>query len=689
MFAGPRAAIRVPTRLAARPLQRIFAVKSEPAKRKIPKPLAIALGVAAGLVILVFGLILLIESEAGERFIERRASAATGREVSIGDLHIKIGWRPGIRVSGLRVSNPEWAKSKDLVDTKFIEARFRLLPLLVGHVIIDELTLEQAKLGLEREQNRNTWTFKKEVKEEENKPFPAVVRHINIDHGSVFYRDTVFDTQLDMDVTGDVGGKTDAVDVVAQGTFRGQKTRGVARFPGLLPTPDTAVEMSAALTLGNITGAFAGTVRAADVDGIDIDLDVSGASLADLKRLATINLPETPPYRLQGRFRNPSEAFIFDPFSGRVGDSDLSGGASYSRSGKRPVLKANLVSTLLDFHDLGSLVGAPSKAARSEAASPKQKQQAAQLEATGKVLPQKRFEIEHWPAMDADVSFRGKKILDAGKVPIEDLNAKWIMENGVLRFEPLRFKIADGTVNANIRLDSNAKPLSGKINTDVSGLNLRKLFPVSGKMKDPLGHLYGRIDVTGHGTSVAELFGSANGRLALLVNGGSVSHLLTEVIGLDVANSLRVLATRDENVPLRCAVVDLALKSGGATPQVFVIDTTDTLVNVDGSLDFGSESLNLVTHPEPKHMSPFVLRSPIKITGTFTNPKVMPEIGPIALRGAAGVLLGALNPLLAVIPFVETGPGEDSDCGQLMKSVKSEGVKAPARKPTEAKKEQK
>ena len=65
MFAGPRAAIRVPTRLAARPLQRIFAVKSEPAKRKIPKPLAIALGVDACLVILVFGMIVLIESEAG------------------------------------------------------------------------------------------------------------------------------------------------------------------------------------------------------------------------------------------------------------------------------------------------------------------------------------------------------------------------------------------------------------------------------------------------------------------------------------------------------------------------------------------------------------------------------------------------------------------------------------------------
>jgi AsmA family protein len=664
----------------ARGLHRFLAVKALRLPKNIPKPLAITLGVAVGLLLLVFGVVLLIESEAGERFIERRASAASGRQISIGDLNIKIGWHPGIRVSGLQITNPEWAKSSHLVDTQYIDARFRLLPLLVGRVIIEDLTLTQARIGLEREKNRNTWTFKREVKEEENEPFPAIVRHIGIDRGFVFYRDTTIDTQLDIDLAGDVGGSGGAVDMTAKGTFRGQKARAVARFPGLLPTPDTSVEMSAAVTLGDITAAFAGIVRAADVDGIDIDLDVSGASLADLKRLATINLPETPPYRLQGRFRNPREAFLFDPFSGRVGDSDLSGGASYSRGGKRPVLKANLVSTLLDLDDLGPLVGAPSKTGPGETAGPKQKQQVQEVEATGKVLPQKRFKVEDWPIMDADVSFRGKKIVDAAKVPIEELSAKWVLEGGVLRFEPLRFRIAEGTVNANIRLDSNQKPLAGKINADVSHLNLRKLFPGTGKMRDPLGMLYGRIDIAGHGTSIADLFGTANGRLAFLVNGGKISNLMMEAVGLDVAEALRILSTRDVNVQLRCAVVDLAIKQGTATPQVFIIDTTDTVVSGSGTLDFRNEALKLVTRAEPKDMSPFVLRSPINITGTFKDPKVMPQIGPLVARGAAGLLLGAVNPLLAVLPFVETGPGEDTDCGQLLKRVKSEGVKAPAQK---------
>jgi uncharacterized protein involved in outer membrane biogenesis len=302
-----------------------------------------------------------------------------------------------------------------------------------------------------------------------------------------------------------------------------------------------------------------------------------------------------------------------------------------------------------------------------------------EIDATGKVLPQKRFEIEDWPIMDADVNFKGKKIVDAAKVPIDNLDAHWIMESGVLRFEPLRFRLADGTVNSNIRLDSNQKPLLGKIHMDVSALNLRKLIPGEGKLQDPLGLLYGRIDITGTGTSVAQLFATANGRIAMLVNGGQVSNLLMELVGIDVAEALLILATKDPKVALRCAVIDLEIKNGVATPQVFVIDTVDTIVTGSGTIDFRTETLDLVTRAEPKDKSPFVLRTPINIKGAFKKPSVRPQAGPLAARVGAGLLLGAITPLLALIPFIETGPGEDSDCGQLLKRVKSEGVKAPAK----------
>ena len=41
-----------------------------------------------------------------------------------------------------------------------------------------------------------------------------------------------------------------------------------------------------------------------------------------------------------------------------------------------------------------------------------------------------------------------------------------------------------------------------------------------------------------------------------------------------------------------------------------------------------------------------------------------------AARTGAAVLLGTLlTPLAAIIPLIETGPGKDSDCGELIASI--------------------
>jgi AsmA family protein len=114
--------------------------------------------------------------------------------------------------------------------------------------------------------------------------------------------------------------------------------------------------------------------------------------------------------------------------------------------------------------------------------------------------------------------------------------------------------MAHGQVTSKLSLDSNQKSALGKLNMQISGLNLRELFPTSATLKQPLGSLYGRVDITGRGTSIAELFGTAEGRLAMLVNGGYIGNLLVEVAGPDVAEALRILATRDvaSEAALRC-----------------------------------------------------------------------------------------------------------------------------------------
>ena len=87
--------------------------------------------------------------------------------------------------------------------------------------------------------------------------------------------------------------------------------------------------------------------------GEDVTLDIQGDDLANLYPLIRLVFPSTPPYRLKGHLKHEGEVWSFANFSGRVGGSDLSGNIRVDTAPKRPLMKADLVSNLLDFYGLG------------------------------------------------------------------------------------------------------------------------------------------------------------------------------------------------------------------------------------------------------------------------------------------------------------------------------------------------
>src|SRR5262249_6763570 len=100
---------------------------------------------------------------------------------------------------------------------------------------------------------------------------------------------------------------------------------------------------------GNLTDPLA-------MNGEDVTLDIQGDDMANLFPLIRLVFPSTPPYRLTGRLKHEAQLWSFANFSGRVGDSDLSGTMRIDTAPKRPVLKADLVSNVLDFDDLARII---------------------------------------------------------------------------------------------------------------------------------------------------------------------------------------------------------------------------------------------------------------------------------------------------------------------------------------------
>jgi len=74
-------------------------------------------------------------------------------------------------------------------------------------------------------------------------------------------------------------------------------------------------------------------------------------------------------------------------------------------------------------------------------------------------------------------------------------------------------------------------------------------------------------------------------------------------------------------------------------------------------------------HPYPKDKSILSLRSPIHVGGSLGAPKIRPDKGALVQRGALAVLLGAINPVLALAATIETGPGQDANCGAVLREA--------------------
>jgi uncharacterized protein involved in outer membrane biogenesis len=89
----------------------------------------------------------------------------------------------------------------------------------------------------------------------------------------------------------------------------------------------------------------------------------------------------------------------------------------------------------------------------------------------------------------------------------------------------------------------------------------------------------------------------------------------------------------------------------------------------EGGANLRQENLDLTIQGRPKELSVFATHLPVHIQGKFANPEISVDATETAARGAAAVLGGLVNPLIAILPFIEPGSGEDAPCAQLVQDA--------------------
>ncbi len=245
--------------------------------------------------------------------------------------------------------------------------------------------------------------------------------------------------------------------------------------------------------------------------------------MANLFPLIRLVFPATPPYRLKGHLNHEGKIWSFSNFSGRVGDSDLSGNIRVDTGPKRHVMKADLVSNLLDFKDLAGFIGGTPGTGSNEPASGEQKKRAAVEAGSDRIFPDQRYNLERLRAMDADVRLRAKRIL-APDLPIDNLNAKLSLNDGVLSFEPAVFGVANGGVEIYSTFDGSQQPSKVNIDARLRQLDLKRIMGTSIFAQKSFGPIGGRIAISGTGESFRELMATASGSTFVAMSGGQVQR---------------------------------------------------------------------------------------------------------------------------------------------------------------------
>lgn len=602
--------------------------------------------------------------------IERAVTDKTGRALTInGNLDVKLGWPvTRIQVTDITFANPAWAQQPLMFSVKRVDGGIRLPQLFERQFWLSTVKLTQPQVFLEQSPDgRKNWLLDRNQKDESAQ---AKIDRIELDKGHLTYSDPAQKTQIQAALSTHQTGPQDTgtanIQFKAQGEYKGMPLNASGSGGTILALSDqtTPYPINIKATIGHTQLQADGTVTSLTrFSAVDLNMVLKGDSLDQLYPLIGIALPRTPAYSTKGHLLHSARQWRYEKFAGRIGKSDLAGNMQIDSRGKRPFLRGDLTFQVLNLADLGSPVGMSKQNSGQSTAAPPGQQK-------GGVLPDLPFRTERWNSVDADVKIQAKRIQRAKALPIENLVTRLQMRDSILTLDPLKFGVAGGTLAGAITLDGQHDPIQAKLNIHARKLMLNQLFPTIKLSKTSIGQINGDFDLHGNGNAVSKMLASSDGKVVLLIDGGEISKLMLETAGLHLWEILQLKLTGDKVIKLNCAVADFNVKKGVLQTRTMLLDTEITTITGTGDIDMAQETLNLDLVPHTKVISPIALRSPIYIRGKFSKPAISIDKTKVALRSAGAIALGVVNPFLAIIPLLDTGPGKNSECGRVIEEAK-------------------
>ncbi|MBA14915.1 MAG: AsmA family protein [Sphingomonas sp.] len=542
-----------------------------------------------------------------DKNIEQRLSEALDRPVTIGSVARvdRFSLHPVLELRDLRIPQPDWAETDaPMLQIKRMRVGFSALSLLGGGLRTEMLDIDGARATLIRRADKSTnWSGKEEDRDGSSSGSPiAGLKRIALKDVAIDYRDAVQDRSFAVTLSGtDTDGlKLDGTGVVrrgdvtvsASGAAFSQRDN-VGRWPFALEIEGSSVGFV-------LQGSMAAPLA---FDDIDASAKAHGSDLGNVDALIEAGLPNTQPVRMEARLRRKGNRWEIADLTGNVGRSDFAGSATIVKEAGHSQIDGELRSRRFDFADLSSDAGR-AKAAAKEARIGE------------RVIPDTAIDLSTIGDTDGTLRIQADELLWPGSKPFRSLKAVLTLDDKTLTVSPLTFGMPHGTLSGEATVvQKQAGPELHLVFTLADG-QLADLFPSA----DIAASARGRLDLTGTGKTVRAAIGTANGRVALVAENGTIPDKTALLLGQDIGGGL--FAGDKKRAHLRCIVADFRFENGTARLHNTQIDTSRALTRAGGTIRFPSEILSLALNGIPKEGATLRVEGAIPVHGTIRSPQV-------------------------------------------------------------------
>jgi uncharacterized protein involved in outer membrane biogenesis len=446
--------------------------------------------------------------------------------------------------------------------------------------------------------------------------------------------------------------------VAADGLFDGHaiELSGNIIPPAGVMTSRKPYTVDLALRALGVSARVNGTVADPySLDGLDLGIEAHAANLAGLQKAFGKSVPTVGKTDLATRLTMQQSKLRLSKLQLGLDDGHIDGWLVLNTSASVPDLQADLT-----FSDLNM----------------------------DKLLPAEEKPAE--PEAKPDAKTSDDKLFSDAPLPFETLSkanikatlraSNLVKNNRQVKDAEIKIDLVRGKLSVSLlKLASVQGELEGVFEVDASG---NKTPAVMIKLKAPkldLGEILASGDVTttiegplavdiflqGQGSSLAQIMGTLNGSINLLMENGSAdAKAFDMLVGGLSAMFGTIFTDQSSKTRINCAICDLKLKDGMLTPQLAVLDTEYSTVFAEGQVDLKNEQLDIKVSPEAKGVT-LSVAVPVRLHGRLSKPGIeLEKAGALIKTGELWATV--VYPPAALVKFTDLGGGKQNPCVSMV-----------------------